>query len=712
MDSKVASTSVQQDEELHLKSALESINNQLQEIGPRYTGDDFTEQMLDLQREERKRRLEIARREPYFGRMDFRECGIGSAGEHPVVPLYIGKAGVARDKAGGDPLVIDWRAPVASMFYSFTGGTEPASYVSPDGEISGDMHLKRNFVIRQGELIRYVDSYVRGQEEGESVRDEFLLYRLGENKDNKLRDIVSTIQSEQDRIIRGDKNGALFIQGVAGSGKTTVALHRLAFLLYQYAERIKAERMIIFAPSRMFLDYISGVLPELGVGDIGQTTYHEWAIQLLEHDVKLTDPSESLAYWFEQKRGAEDWLQATGRWKGSLTFKGKLDEAIGKLEQYVVPETPFFPVDGMELPPSQIQQWYENDYGDEPLMVKRDRLEGRIRRWFQSELKYRRVQDKKVLAKAKTRLNAYLKKLPSYSAKQLYLSLFRGKEALKGVPQAVAKETAARLRDGYAAAEDMAALVYIHLRLYGLKTPPLDHIVIDEAQDYSPLQLETLRMCQRTTSMTILGDLQQGIHGHSGIHSWKELTGLFPDDAASFFELNQSYRSTMEIIGFANYILGEMEGEVKPAVPVFRSGDPVELKPVSEAEWLGELAATASRWQERRDYDTIAVIGRTAAECDAIHRYFVQAGLSASLVESKQPSYGGGLTVVPVYLSKGLEFDAVLIADAGDGAYSQQNAKLLYVGCTRALHKLKLLYRGELSPLLREADRDEAALQE
>ncbi|WP_336772187.1 HelD family protein [Paenibacillus sp. MMO-58] len=687
--------SAYQEEQERLARSLDDIKSQLAGIGPRYTGDDFTEQMLDLQREERKQRLEVAFREPYFGRIDFEELPEGEK-----KPLYIGKAGVAK-QGSNELLVIDWRAPVASLFYSFTGGEDAATYTAPEGDIEGYVHLKRNFMVRQGELVRMVDSYVRGKEE-ESVTDEFLLYRLGENKDNKLRDIVSTIQHEQDRIIRSERSKALFIQGVAGSGKTTVALHRLAFLLYQYADRVKAERMIIFAPNRMFLDYISGVLPELGVGDILQTTFADWSLELLGHEVKLRSASDALAYWFEQHRSAVEMANAPGRIKGSLAFKEAIDSRIEELAQRIVPVIPFEPLPGLVLQPEQMKEWYETDYGDETLMQKRDRLVNRIRRWYESELKLRKVVDKKLRAKAQTKLTAFAKKIPSYTAPQLYSALFQGKQAVSVIPKAIATATAAALKDGVVEAEDLAPLVYIHLRLYGLKIPAYDHIVIDEAQDYSPFQLEALKLCQRTPSMTVLGDLQQGIHAYAGINSWTELIQLFNEEQTGFFELNRSYRSTMEIIEFANRILGAMGGGVKPAVPVFRSGDPVEVAQVDQAAWQKQIAQSIREWQAAGQFQTISVIGRTAEQCAELHDYLIGEGLEASLVQSKQPEYGGGLSVVPVYLSKGLEFDAVLIADAGADMYTQDDSKLLYVGCTRALHKLKLLHRDFLTTLINE----------
>ncbi|MFF2089135.1 HelD family protein [Paenibacillus sp. NPDC058174] len=686
--------SAYQEEKDRLAMSMNEIVSQLKQIGPRYTGDDFTEQMLDLQSEERRKRLEIAQREPYFGRIDFQEVQTDMS-----KPLYIGKAGVAKQSNMDELIVIDWRAPVASLFYSFTGGEDLAAYESPEGEIEGHVHLKRNLMVRHGELVRMVDSYTRGQED-DAVTDEFLLYRLGENKDNKLRDIVSTIQHEQDQIIRSERAKALFIQGVAGSGKTTVALHRLAFLLYQYADRMRAERMIIFAPNRMFLDYISGVLPELGVGDIQQTTFADWALELLELEVSLASTEDTLNYWFEQHRTAEEAANSSGRLKGSLAFKAIVDQRIAETAARIVPAIPFEPLPGLVLKPEQMQEWYDTNYGEETLMKKRDRLASRIRRWFESELKTRGIADKKIRAKASAKLNAFLKKIPSYTAPQLYLTLFHGKQASAELPKSVVAATWSRLKEGRVEGEDLAPLAYIHLRLHGLKTPTYDHVVIDEAQDYSPFQLEALRLCQTSPSMTVLGDLQQGIHDYAGIQSWQELTALFDEERTGYFELNRSYRSTMEIIEFANRILGAMGGGVKPAVPVFRSGDPVLVEAVEPEGWASGIISTVREWQSTGLYETISVIGRTAEQCERIYDALKAEGLEPSLVRSKQPEYGGGLSVVPVYLSKGLEFDAVLIADADTDSYADHDAKLLYVGCTRALHKLKLIHNGKLTALI------------
>ncbi|GGD67513.1 HelD family protein [Paenibacillus nasutitermitis] len=683
-----------QDEAARIEDVLGQIRRQLLAIGPRYTGDDFTEQMLQLQREQRQQRLEVAEREPYFGRIDFQEL----ATPQPK-PLYIGKAGVAHESSK-ELLVVDWRAPVASLFYAFSGGEAPITYESPEGEIEGTIHLKRNLMVRGGVLERVVDSYIRGEKD-ESVTDEFLLYRLGENKDNRLRDIVSTIQQEQDRIIRTEKNKTVFIQGVAGSGKTTVALHRLAYLLYRYADRIRAERMVIFAPNRMFLDYISGVLPELGVGDILQTTYNEWAIERLQRSVRLDDSSDSMAYWFEQPRTREEMEQASGRIKGSTAFKEAVDRRLQELESTLLPEQPFEPIPGMTLQPSAIQDWLLIEDSYEPFMKRRERLVNRIKRWLESEWKARRINDRPLKSKANARLNAYCKKIPSFTASQLYSEMLSGADAAELIPAKSRAATVKALKKNLAEPEDLAPLVYIQLRLYGLDQPVYDHVVIDEAQDYSPFQLEGLRLCQLHSSMTILGDLQQGIHRYAGIVNWTELTEVFDAQEQDYYELDRSYRSTMEIIEFANRVLGSMGDGVKPAVPVFRSGEEVEISVFDqEEERLAEAVRTVLDWQSQGSYRTIAVLARTAIACSVLAARFAEEGVEASLIQSKQEAYGGGLTIVPAYLAKGLEFDAVLIADADAASFGDNDGKLLYVACTRALHKLKLLSCGPLTNLL------------
>ncbi len=694
-----------EEEETRLAETLGEIDRQLAGIGPRYYGDDYVEQVLDAKREENRVRLELLAAEPYFGRIDWRE-----AGRPEPVPLYIGKRGMDRAKTN-EPYVIDWRAPVASLFYSFTGGEAAVEYEAPEGIITGEVHRKRNVSVRDRELQRVVDSYVRGGD-NLGLSDEFLLYRLGERKDNRLRDIVSTIQAEQDEIIRAPKNKALIIQGAAGSGKTTVALHRLAYLLYRYQEQMRAERMIIFAPNAMFLDYISGVLPELGVGNVRQTTFADWALALLG-DVKLSVDEEN-ERWFRMAnvRPAID-AMTPGRFKGSIAYKDWIDGELKRYEADYLPDQPFEAWEGRTLPLAMIREWFGTEYRHYPLAQRKERLAARINRWLEMQLgeiadpKRRKERSKT----GKARLRAYANKLPAAEALPFYRYLYGAATsgssadncpAAGRIPAALAASTRKDLKSGIVRAEDLPALVWIHRAFHGAAGQHFDHVVIDEAQDVSPFQVELLKAYMGEPSFTVLGDLAQGIHAYRGVHRWEEIAGLFEASYQAYHELRQSYRSTLEIIEFANRFIPYTDSGLPPAVPVFRSGEPVDVVQAGsgdeQAAWIRTYAAMA-RQQGMR---TVAVIGRTAEDCERMHARLAELGLEASLLREGQSAYRGGISVVPVYLAKGLEFDAVVVFDVDAERYAAdpQDAKLLYVGCTRALHRLALLCGGDASPLL------------
>ncbi|GGH29471.1 HelD family protein [Paenibacillus segetis] len=695
--------SAYQEEKARLDRTLEEIEKQLIALRsiPEYTGHDFTEQVLEASRQSEREQLERSFREPYFGRLDFGEQG------KPGTPYYIGKLGVG-DPGGKEPIVIDWRAPLASLFYSFTGG-ESASYEAPEGMIEGLVYLKRNVVIRKGILERVADTYNRDSE-GPAVSDEFLVYRLGENKDNRLRDIVSTIQAEQDLIIRAAKNTALIIQGVAGSGKTTVALHRLAFLLYQYKEQITAERMIIFAPNHMFIDYISEVLPELGVGDIQQSTYSDWAAQILGLDTPPQDGSETLTHWFDvtnTKLGRLNDDELPGRFKGSLKFKGILDAFLENIESYCVPPLDFEPWEGAVLSHADILQWFEGEYRHYPVARRKERVLSRIHRWIEMELKkspsLAAMKERK--KKAQQREKAYAKKWPELEPVSLYQELFRAKKSMNAgfpdmseyIPKSIWKETQTYLKKQTMKEEDLAALLYLFTCINEIEGHmTFDHVVIDEAQDFSPFQVLVLDRFVKGHSFTILGDLSQGIHYYKGVQSWDEMASLFRPEETAYFALTRSYRSTMEIIEFANEILKRGVGAELLAVPVFRSGDPVRLQSAvgdhreTSISQVLEVALSGS-------YRTAALLTRTLQEAKQLYEYLIDQGIEVHLIDGDKGQYAGGISVLPVYLSKGLEFDAVILTDVDTGHYGPGDAKLLYVGCTRALHELWLLH-GDILP--------------
>ncbi|WP_044479648.1 HelD family protein [Paenibacillus antibioticophila] len=695
--------SAYQEEKQRLDDMLQMVDSQLTRLKsiPVYTGQDFTEQMLEAHREESRQQLARSVREPYFGRLDFAEAGKSKS------ELYIGKQGVY-DPESSKPVVIDWRAPVASLFYSFTGGDD-ASYEAPEGVIEGLVYLKRNLVIRQGILERVADTYNR-ESEGPAVSDEFLVYRLGENKDNRLRDIVSTIQAEQDLIIRAAKNTALIIQGVAGSGKTTVALHRLAFLLYQYKEQIKAERMVIFAPNHMFIDYISEVLPELGVGDIQQSTFADWAARLLDLENAPQDDANELTRWFDSlnhhqsvTRSGKENPEYPGRFKGSMAFKSLLDGYLDRLEPTCVPEQDFEPWDGAKLPFSVIADWFNGEYRHYPIARRKERVLARIHRWIEMELKKSpsaaALKERK--KKAQQREKSYAKKWPELDSLAIYKRLMQDKP--DGMPSSILKETRSYLKEGEVKEEDLAALLYIFSRTQEIEGEmTFDHVVIDEAQDFSPFQVAVLDRFVKGHSFTILGDLSQAIHYYKGIQSWEEMQTLFQPEDTAYYALTRSYRSTMEIIDFANGILERGVGTDLLAVPVFRSGEPVNLLRITERDREKGIAETLTKVLEG-SHRTVALLTRTMEEARELHGTLAAKSFDIHLIGGEQRQYTGGISVLPAYLSKGLEFDAVILTNVDTAHYGVHDARLLYVGCTRALHELWLLHGRELPQYVHSA---------
>ncbi|MGG2027696.1 UvrD-helicase domain-containing protein [Gottfriedia sp. S16(2024)] len=696
----------QYNEELqYLNTILSEMERQLTKLEgiPVYTGSDVTEQVLEGIRETNRRNLRLAKNEPYFGRMDFQE-------EHKEsVPVYIGKVGIS-EQATENPLIIDWRAPIASMFYSFTGGDELAYYESPEGIIEGIIYLKRNIVIRKKNLQRVVDTYVKGDQDV-STTDDFLLYRLSENKDNRLKDIVSTIQSEQNDIIRSSKNTPLVIQGVAGSGKTTVALHRLAFLIYQYRETLKADKMIIFAPNNMFLDYISNVLPELGVGGIQQTTFSDWALNTLDHEVKQKDSSENLNKWFATGANRlENNHNSPGKWKGSTHFMSYIDQCMDRYESSAVPEKDFKPWKKRMIDKETLKHWFSIEYKHYPLAKRRERIVARLKKWIDNELKVIEETNIRKEKKKKTTqyLNSYMKQWPKHTALTFYKSLFtttKDASIVDEIPADIIKSTSLNCKKKEMDQEDLAPLVYIHNRLFGIESnQKFHHVIVDEAQDFSPFQIALLKQMTIGNSFTILGDLSQAIHEYQGINTWDEFLDVFNEKEVTYYELNRSYRSTMEIIHFANEIIKKANIPVSLANPVFRSGEKVKIQEVDHTNRI-QVIINSIQQLKKDKMDTIAIIGRTEDECAILHSELSVAGEEISFIHSKQRKYEGGISVVPVYLSKGLEFDAVLLVDVDDVHYEEtkQDAKLLYVGCTRALHNLTVLYSGNKSPLIEKS---------
>lgn len=374
-----------------------------------------------------------------------------------------------------------------------------------------------------------------------------------------------------------------------------------------------------------------------------------------------------------------------------------------------MPAGDFEPWSGAKLQEKTIRSWYESEYRHYPVMRRKERVEARIKRWLEMELNETRDpnvrKDRK--KKAAQKLKAYWKTWPAYSPFTFYVDFIAADAEWNASASKTAIEEAAKAyKRKTVLPEDLAPLLHIYDRMFGISADrSFDHVVVDEAQDFSPFQIALLNRHVKNGSFTILGDLSQGIHAYKGIRSWNEFLDLFESESRAYFTLERSYRSTMEIIRFANAILARGIPGSLQAVPVFRSGEKVKVLHHSPDTRM-EIIVRTVRKLTAGNHSTVAVIGRTEVECRALHSLLLHEDISATLIDSGKMKYEGGLSVVPVYLAKGLEFDAVLLIDADSAHYgdNEHDARLMYVGCTRALHDLWVMAAGEPSPLIADAE--------
>ncbi len=680
--------------------------------------------------EENFKGLVKTRKNPYFCRIDFQPEGTAKPQE-----LYIGKMPLVN--AEDDTFVlVDWRAPVASVYYD--GRLGDVSYETPSGTMQGNLSLKRQYSIRNGQLENIMDIDI-------TTTDAFLQAALGENKDNRLKDIVSTIQAEQNAIVRADINHPLIVQGAAGSGKTTIALHRLAYLIYTYEATFDPDQFLILAPNRLFLHYISDVLPELGADEVRQSTFSDLVMDMTGIYVRLAGSDEKLTLLLDESGKVTDeektWLRQAAAFKGSMVFRDIMDRYIGYLEQAFLPREPFqlqehviYSVEELErvfyeelayLPVHrrvpELKKTLRNrlkralgeithqviDSLDRQIQYLRDTQDaGDARREATVSLMDRRDETVASLKRdAKTLVDKFLRKFPKQEVLSCYRALLTSPEMMRACSGEALQEKFLRHFCETAGAmekrkhieyEDLTCILYLQHRLFGFeKRISIKYMVVDEAQDFSLFQFHVLKVVFGTQLFTILGDLAQGIHSYRGITDWQEMMAeVFPGGNARFLALEQSYRTTVEIMDLANEIIAKagISGLI-PAKPVVRHGKKPGVARFSHAK--DALAAIAPALNNLKDdgYSTIAIIGKTAATCQLIHKHLLKEGtVEAVPITSTDVDFHGGAVIVPAYLAKGLEFDAVLLCvPDGDFREEELDLKLLYVAMTRALHRLDIL---------------------
>ena len=685
------------------------------------------------------RNLIVARSKPYFARVDFQEKEKPSSEK-----FYIGKMALIREE-NQELIIVDWRAPVSNLYYEERLGD--AHYVSPEGNVEGQMLVKRQFSINEGKLDEMFDIDI-------TTSDEFLQASLGSSADNRLKEIVSTIQAEQNQVIRADMWRPLIVQGAAGGGKTTIALHRIAYLIYTYEKSFKPENFMIIAPSKLFLNYISDVLPELGVEKTKQTTYEEFAFNVIGQKFKVNDHNQKLIQFVEINKTEEQQkynklLRNQSELKCSMQFKEIIDQYIESIEKDFIPKEDFKLGGIVVLTYEDINKLFIKDYRKLPIVKRIDE----IKKHLQNRLKARKEHlsegiqvkcdryianakmamepsDKRqeLIVKAIDKKNDIIGKLQEHSksavknyiakiSKTNPLQYYRDFLENQGLYYTIVsdktdKETADLLRSytlqilnsATVDLEDIAPIMYLKFKIYGVDEKiPVRHIVIDEAQDFSVFQFYTLKQIIKDSSFTILGDLSQAIHSYRGIKDWNDINQYVFDEKGEMLTLELSYRTSVEIMDAANKVIATLKDrKLIPAKPVIRHGDPVAVMSMLSRKEIATDIADKIKGLRKQGLKSIAIICKTAKECEEMHSLFKKGKDSPYVITGKEKEYKSGFLVVPSYLAKGLEFDAVFVADANAESYttSELDTKLLYVALTRPLHKLYIYHIGEKSKLL------------
>nr|WP_246014098.1 RNA polymerase recycling motor HelD [Paenibacillus rhizophilus] len=669
---------------------------------------------------------------PYFGRIDFTETPDGESER-----IYLGIGSLMEDD--GTFLIYDWRAPISSLYYD--GAPGPTSFETPAGTVSGEMSLKRQFVIDNGTIEVMFDT-------GVTIGDELLQQVLSHSADDRMKSIVATIQKEQNAIIRNDRSRMLVVQGAAGSGKTSAALQRVAYLLYKYRDSLQADQVLLFSPNPLFNSYVSTVLPELGEDNMQQTTFQMYLEHRLGQEFQLEDVFSQTETLLNSPDGPETDARRDGiAYKSSVAFLDAIRRYATRLER-----------EGMLFKPLMFQgraivckeEMERKFYGYDPSIRLANRIdlmtgwllkkiavfshEERSADWVEDQIElldsgeyhraYQMMRRKKrgkeetfddydtekemlaryVVSQRLKPLRGWVKRSRFVDANGLYSRLFQDRELLEILSEgaalpaswdSVSLQTLDALAAGELAYEDATPFLYLKELSQGFHTNTgIRYVFVDEVQDYSPFQLEFLRRLFPRAKMTVLGDLNQAIYAQG--EALGELAGLesiYGKENTEVVSLTRSYRSTYEIVEFTRSMIPGGER----IVPFNRRGEEPVIREVSGSEELLSKVEEDILSLHARGYHYVAVICKTAGESSGVYAG-LKDKLAVQLVTKETTNFQKGTLVLPAYLAKGVEFDAVIIYDGSAKSYGRESErKLFYTACTRAMHVLHIFCLGEPS---------------
>ncbi|WP_339321672.1 UvrD-helicase domain-containing protein [Paenibacillus sp. FSL W8-0194] len=598
---------------------------------------------------------------PYFGRVDFK------AEDRPEADAcYIGVHAFSEED-GQRNLIYDWRSPIASLFYDFHVGK--AHYEAPMGRVEGEMTAKRQYKIKDGVMDYMIESSM-------NINDDVLQKELSSSSDEKMKNIVATIQQEQNRIIRNETAGELIIQGVAGSGKTSVALHRVAYLLYRFKETLTSSNVLIISPNKAFSDFISNVLPELGEEMIMETSMEELAAQELGSLCRFQTFYEQAAVLLEERDGA---------FAERIRFKARL-ELIRELEEFAKhAESFFFEAEDIVLDRVTIaKEVVMNSY----LAAAGLPLQQRLAKTAAVIGGQTRTEDGERLTPAAVKkIKTAVKKM--FGAQNM-LALYKAFYDHIGRPEMfkpLGKKTIEFA--------DVFPLIYLKMLIEGTEPMQLvKHLLVDEMQDYAPVQYAVLAKrfpCKKT----ILGDATQSVNPYSST-TLAEIKKVF--QRAETVELLKSYRSTLEITNFAL--------QIKPnpdLVPVERHGEEPQVTGYGciQQEMDG-IRALCRRFLNGKLH-SLGIVCKTKAQAERVVQGIGDLHADVHLLDFDSDGFREGITVTFAHMAKGLEFDQVIVPFADRETYfTELDRSLLYVACTRAMHRLHVTYAGEITPFLKQ----------